>query len=59
MPDVIGLPFVLSPTPQPNEELATNRPAVMYSTALEFGATFWTFDVDYKGLPMVKYKAKG
>jgi predicted nucleic acid-binding protein len=32
--------------------------AVMYSTALEFGATFWTFDVDYKGLPSVKYKAK-
>jgi toxin FitB len=32
--------------------------AVMYSTALEFGATFWTFDVDYKGLPRVKYKAK-
>ena len=32
--------------------------AVMYSTALEFGATFWTFDVDYKGLPRVKYRAK-
>ena len=32
--------------------------AVMYSAALEFGATFWTFDVDYKGLPRVKYKAK-
>jgi toxin FitB len=32
--------------------------AVMYSTALEFGATFWTFDVDYKGLPRVKYKPK-
>jgi predicted nucleic acid-binding protein len=33
--------------------------AVMYSTALEFGATFWTFNVDYKSLPKVKYKAKG
>lgn len=32
--------------------------AVMYSTALEFDATFWTFDVDYKELPKVKYKAK-
>ena len=32
--------------------------AIMYSTALEFDATFWTFDVDYKGLPKVKYKAK-
>jgi predicted nucleic acid-binding protein len=38
-------------------KLATTD-AVMYSTAIEFGATFWTFDVDYKGLPKVNYKAK-
>jgi hypothetical protein len=30
----------------------------MYSTALEFGATFWTQDVDYQGLPGVRYQAK-
>lgn len=28
--------------------------AAMYSMAHEFGATFWTQDVDYKGLPGVK-----
>ncbi|MDP2366892.1 type II toxin-antitoxin system VapC family toxin [Rhodoferax sp.] len=28
--------------------------AAMYSMALEFGAAFWTQDVDYKGLPGVK-----
>ena len=27
--------------------------AVMYSMALEHGATFWTQDVDYHGLPSV------
>jgi len=32
--------------------------AAMYSTALEFGATFWTQDVDYQGLPGVRYQAK-
>lgn len=29
--------------------------AMMYSLALEFGATFWTQDVDYQGLPGVTY----
>ena len=28
--------------------------AAMYRMAHEFGATFWTQDVDYKGLPGVK-----
>lgn len=32
--------------------------AVMYSLALEFGATFWTQDVDYQGLPGVQCFAK-
>jgi hypothetical protein len=32
--------------------------AVMYSTALEHKATFWTQDVDYKGLPAVQYLPK-
>lgn len=32
--------------------------AAMYSTALEFGATFWTQGVDYQGLPGVRYQAK-
>jgi len=32
--------------------------AMMYSMALEFGATFWTQDVDYQGLPSVTYFAK-
>ena len=32
--------------------------AAMYSMAREFGATFWTQDVDYKGLPGVKLFAK-
>jgi toxin FitB len=32
--------------------------AMMYSMAREFKATFWTQDVDYKGLPDVKYFAK-
>jgi predicted nucleic acid-binding protein len=32
--------------------------AAMYSMALEFGATFWTQDVDYQGLPGVRYQAK-
>jgi len=31
--------------------------AMMYSLALEFGATFWTQDVDYQGLPGVNYFA--
>lgn len=32
--------------------------AAMYSMAQEFGATFWTQDVDYQGLPGVQYCAK-
>jgi predicted nucleic acid-binding protein len=32
--------------------------AATYSMALEFGATFWTQDVDYEGLPCVQYCAK-
>lgn len=32
--------------------------AMMYSLALELGATFWTQDVDYQGLPGVNYFAK-
>jgi toxin FitB len=32
--------------------------SVMYSIAQEFGATLWTQDVDYQGLPGVKFKAK-
>jgi toxin FitB len=32
--------------------------SVMYSVALEFGATLWTQDVDYQGLPSVQFKAK-
>jgi toxin FitB len=32
--------------------------AAMYSIALEFGATFWTQDVDYQGLEGVRYFAK-
>lgn len=32
--------------------------ALMYSLALEHGATFWTQDVDYQGLPSVHYFAK-
>ena len=32
--------------------------AMMYSLALEFGATFWTQDVDYQGLPSVHFFAK-
>ena len=32
--------------------------AVMYSIAREFKATFWTQDVDYKGLPGVRYQAR-
>ena len=32
--------------------------AAMYSMALEFGASFWTQDVDYQGLPGVRYQAK-
>lgn len=32
--------------------------ALMYSLALEHGATFWTQDVDYQGLPSVQYLAK-
>ena len=33
--------------------------AAMYSMAQEFGAVFWTQDVDYQGLPGVQYCAKG
>jgi predicted nucleic acid-binding protein len=33
--------------------------AAMYSMAREFGATFWTQDVDYQGLDGVQYCAKG
>jgi len=32
--------------------------AAMYSVAQEFGATFWTQDVDYQGLADVQYWAK-
>jgi len=32
--------------------------AAMYSVAQEFGATFWTQDVDYQGLAGVQYRAK-
>ena len=32
--------------------------AIMYSIAREFKATFWTQDVDYKGLTGVKYQAR-
>ncbi|MDO5625596.1 MAG: type II toxin-antitoxin system VapC family toxin [Pseudomonadota bacterium] len=32
--------------------------AAMYSAALEHRATFWTQDVDYAGLPGVRYHAK-
>jgi predicted nucleic acid-binding protein len=32
--------------------------AAMYSMAQEFGATFWTQDVDYRGLEGVQYCAK-
>lgn len=32
--------------------------AAMYSMALEHGATLWTQDVDYQGLPGVSYSAK-
>ena len=32
--------------------------AMMYSLALELGATFWTQDADYRGLPGVNYFAK-
>jgi predicted nucleic acid-binding protein len=32
--------------------------AAMYAIALEFGASFWTQDVDNQGLPGVRYQAK-
>ena len=32
--------------------------ALMYSLALEHGATFWTQDVDYQGLPDVRFFPK-
>ena len=32
--------------------------ALMYSMAQEFGAIFWTQDVDYQGLPGVSYFQK-
>ena len=32
--------------------------AAMYSMALEMSATFWTQDVDYEGLPGVRYFSK-
>ena len=32
--------------------------AAMYTIAVEFGASFWTQDVDYQGLPGVRYQAK-
>jgi predicted nucleic acid-binding protein len=32
--------------------------AIMYSIAREFKATFWTQDVDYEGLPGVRYRAR-
>ncbi|OIN94177.1 MAG: hypothetical protein AUJ20_01655 [Comamonadaceae bacterium CG1_02_60_18] len=36
----------------------TMADAMMYSLAREIGATFWTQDVDYQGLPGVNYFAK-
>ena len=33
--------------------------AAMYSIAREHGATFWTQDADYQGLPGVQYFANG
>ncbi len=33
--------------------------AAMYSIAQEHGATFWTQEVDYEGLPGVRYLPKG
>ncbi len=33
--------------------------AVMYSLAIEHGATFWTQDADYQGLPSVTCFPKG
>ena len=32
--------------------------AAMYAMAREFGATFWTQDADYQGLPDVRFFAK-
>lgn len=32
--------------------------AIMYAIAQEFKATFWTQDVDYQGLPGVRYQAR-
>ncbi len=32
--------------------------AAMYAMACEFGATFWTQDVDYQGMPEVRFFAK-
>ena len=32
--------------------------AAMYAIAREFDATFWTQDVDYQGLPGVRYQPK-
>lgn len=32
--------------------------AMMYSLALEHGATFWTQDADYQGLPEVQWFSK-
>ena len=32
--------------------------AAVYAIVLEFGAAFWTQDVDYQGLPGVRYQAK-
>lgn len=32
--------------------------AAMYSIALEHGATFWTQDADYKGLPGIRFFAR-
>ncbi|MBA3057918.1 MAG: type II toxin-antitoxin system VapC family toxin [Gammaproteobacteria bacterium] len=32
--------------------------AMMYSLAQELGATFWTQDIDYQGLPGVQWFAK-
>lgn len=32
--------------------------AAMYAMACEFGATFWTQDADYQGMPDVRFFAK-
>ncbi len=33
--------------------------SVIFATAQQFGATLWTMDADFDGLPNVRYVAKG